>query len=92
MPIYEYYCENCDKRFEALRPMREASEPVPCPDCQRDAPRIMPTSFAAMSWRQGYPQRVPFHQRSLRQRPPKSGAAVAPNSKKGKKRTEKTGR
>ena len=25
MPLYEYYCENCDGVFEAIRQMREAS-------------------------------------------------------------------
>ncbi len=29
MPLYEYYCEPCDGIFEAIRPMREASLPVP---------------------------------------------------------------
>ncbi len=46
MPLYEYYCEHCNGIFEALRPMREASKPCPCPLCERDSQRIMPTSFA----------------------------------------------
>lgn len=59
MPLYEYYCESCDGIFEELRPMREATEPVPCPQCYKDAPRIMPTSFAAFTFRDGYPRRIP---------------------------------
>lgn len=59
MPLYEYYCSNCNGIFEALRPMRESSEPVPCPECYQDAPRIMPTSFAAFTFRDGYPRRIP---------------------------------
>lgn len=59
MPLYEYYCESCDGIFEALRPMREASDPVPCPVCDRDGRRIMPTSFAAFTFREGYPRRLP---------------------------------
>ncbi len=59
MPIYEYYCENCDGIFEERRPVSEASEPMPCPVCYKDAPRIMPTSFAAFTWRDGYPRRIP---------------------------------
>lgn len=39
--------------------MREASEPVPCPVCYKDANRIMPTSFAAFTYREGYPRRIP---------------------------------
>lgn len=59
MPLYEYYCENCNGIFEALRPMREASDPVPCPLCSKDGQRIMPTSFAAFTFRDGYPRRIP---------------------------------
>jgi len=59
MPLYEYYCEPCNGIFEELRPMREASEPVPCPECYKDAKRIMPTSFAAFTFRDGYPRRIP---------------------------------
>ncbi len=59
MPLYEYYCENCDGIFENLRSMREASEPSPCPVCDRDAQRIMPTSFTAFSFRDGIPRRIP---------------------------------
>jgi len=59
MPLYEYYCEPCHGIFEELRPMRESSEPVPCPECFEDANRIMPTSFAAFTFRGGYPRRIP---------------------------------
>jgi putative FmdB family regulatory protein len=59
MPLYEYYCEPCDGVFEVLRPMKEASESVPCPVCNRDSRRMMPTSFAAFTFRDGYPRRIP---------------------------------
>jgi putative FmdB family regulatory protein len=59
MPLYEYYCEHCNGVFEALRPMHEASKPCPCPLCERDSQRIMPTSFAAFTFRDGYPRRIP---------------------------------
>ena len=59
MPLYEYYCDPCDGIFETLRPMREASDPVPCPVCERDGERIMPTSFAAFTYRDGYPRKLP---------------------------------
>lgn len=58
MPLYEYYCEPCNGIFETIRPMREASEPVPCPVCSKDAPRIM-SSFSAFTFRDGYPRRIP---------------------------------
>ena len=59
MPIYEYYCDHCDGIFEALRPMREAADPVPCPECDRDGRRIMPSTFMAFTFREGYPRRLP---------------------------------
>lgn len=59
MPLYEYYCQPCNGIFEELRPMREATEAVPCPVCYKDANRIMPTSFAAFTYRDGYPRRIP---------------------------------
>ncbi len=59
MPLYEYFCEPCNGIFEELRPIREATEPVPCPVCYKDAGRIMPTSFSAFTFRDGYPRRIP---------------------------------
>ncbi|HEY5475815.1 MAG TPA: zinc ribbon domain-containing protein [Tepidiformaceae bacterium] len=59
MPLYEYFCQTCNGVFEELRPMRESSDPVPCPQCFKDAPRIMPTSFTAFTFREGYPRRIP---------------------------------
>jgi putative FmdB family regulatory protein len=58
MPVYEYYCEHCDGIFEALRPIREAALPVPCPVCHRDGQRVM-SSFMAFTYRDGYPRRIP---------------------------------
>jgi len=58
MPLYEYYCERCNGIIEAVRQMREASLPLPCPECNRDASRIM-SSFNAFTMRDGYPRRIP---------------------------------
>ena len=76
--------------FEALRLLRESDAASPCPECGRDAERIMPTSFSAMSWAKGYPQRVPFHQRPVRNVKPKK-SAVAPVKAKIKP-ADRTGR
>jgi putative FmdB family regulatory protein len=59
MPLYEYFCQHCDGVFEALRSIRESSEPSPCPVCDRESSRMMPTSFAAFTYRDGYPRRIP---------------------------------
>ncbi len=58
MPLYEYYCEHCNGIFETIRQMRDASDPSPCPECSREAPRMMST-FAAFTMRDGYPRRIP---------------------------------
>ncbi len=76
MPLYEYYCRACDDVFEALRP--ESDRPAVCPRCGREAERIMPTSFAARSFKAGYPQRVPYHQRPVYNRPPRFDRVIAP--------------
>ena len=34
MPIYEYYCEDCQKKFEALRSMSKADDPIECEYCE----------------------------------------------------------
>ena len=34
MPIYEYYCETCDREFETL--VFRSSDPVACPTCSTD--------------------------------------------------------
>ena len=39
MAVYEYICRVCDARFEARRPMAEASAPINCPDGHADTTR-----------------------------------------------------
>jgi putative FmdB family regulatory protein len=41
MPIYEYRCPSCSETFERMRPMSQATEPVPCPRCQTASPRTV---------------------------------------------------
>jgi putative FmdB family regulatory protein len=43
MPIYEYYCPNCNVEFEALRPASKADEPVPCKTCGQPGQRQLST-------------------------------------------------
>ena len=33
MPIYEYICDHCGAKFEALRPMSKADDPISCETC-----------------------------------------------------------
>lgn len=59
MPVYEYFCKHCDGVFESIRPVRQASDPAPCPVCAKKAQRMMPSSFAAFTMREGYPRAIP---------------------------------
>jgi putative FmdB family regulatory protein len=49
MPIYEYHCEHCAKRFEVLRPMSQSDAPIPCPRCATPNARRLVSVFAAVS-------------------------------------------
>jgi putative FmdB family regulatory protein len=46
MPIYEYRCMDCRKKFDLLRPMSQSSEPAECPTCKGQAKRIASTFMA----------------------------------------------
>jgi putative FmdB family regulatory protein len=59
MPLYEYFCRECDGTFELLRPAREASKAQPCPSCDEDAGRIISTQWSAFIFRDGYNRRLP---------------------------------
>ena len=39
MAVYEYLCRVCDARFEARRPMAEASDPINCPQGHAETTR-----------------------------------------------------
>lgn len=86
MPLYEYYCEVCDKVFDALRFVRQSEEPMACPSCGGDADRIMPTTFASMSRKEGWRQRVPYHHKPVRSgAPTKTIARVKPKDEAARK-------
>jgi putative FmdB family regulatory protein len=53
MPIYEYRCENCQTRFEALRPFSQSANPIACPKCAEPGARRLISSFAAVSRSEG---------------------------------------
>jgi putative FmdB family regulatory protein len=36
MPVYEYVCQECGNKFDALRTMQEADAPIPCDSCQSE--------------------------------------------------------
>lgn len=43
MPIYEYYCANCNIEYEAIRPVSQADQPVLCKVCDRPGERQLST-------------------------------------------------
>jgi putative FmdB family regulatory protein len=36
MPLYEYLCQGCGRRFEAMRRMSERANGPACPSCGRE--------------------------------------------------------
>jgi putative FmdB family regulatory protein len=47
MPIYQYYCEKCEKEFELKRLMAEIDKPALCPKCKKEGTRLV-TAFSSM--------------------------------------------
>lgn len=46
MPTYSYQCE-CGLQFEAVNKVAKHLEPVPCPACKGQAPRMMPQTVSS---------------------------------------------
>lgn len=52
MPIYEYICRDCGARFESMRTMREADQPISCKVClSPNTYRTVSVFFAASEGR-----------------------------------------
>ena len=49
MPVYEYYCDRCQHKYEAIRPVSRMDEAVPCPKCNEPGRR----QLSAFAFRQG---------------------------------------
>ena len=50
MPIYEYICHKCHRKFDALRSMKEADSPIECSHCQgHNTTRSISVFFAQSS-------------------------------------------
>jgi putative FmdB family regulatory protein len=49
MPIYEYCCQDCEQKFEKMRPMSQADAEAPCPQCGSGHTRRGLSLFAAFS-------------------------------------------
>jgi putative FmdB family regulatory protein len=53
MPIYEYFCADCKVKFEALRSMSQADDPISCPHCDGLNTSRSLSIFAAISKGEG---------------------------------------
>jgi len=48
MPLYEFYCPTCEKKFELLRSMSRSDEPATCPSGHEGAERVI-SVFSALT-------------------------------------------
>jgi len=47
MPLYEYQCKKCEKKFESIVSSIKADEPQECPECgAKESSRLL-SSFCA---------------------------------------------
>jgi len=47
MPIYEFICQDCGKKFDALRSMNQADQPISCTNCfSKKTKRILSKFYA----------------------------------------------
>jgi len=81
MPIYEYECEGCGKRFEEL--VAADAEPVPCPSCGSARTRRLLSGFAPPG-RQPRGARVRADESRRREREAARGERLAAAKKKRK--------
>ncbi|MBI4504840.1 MAG: zinc ribbon domain-containing protein [Chloroflexi bacterium] len=49
MPLYEYACRTCGKRFERLRTISEADVATACPQCGTEGARRLLSMFVSYS-------------------------------------------
>ena len=50
MPMYEYFCQNCDRMFDVSCSLTEHdSEPVKCPSCKEANVKQRLSSFVAVA-------------------------------------------
>jgi putative FmdB family regulatory protein len=46
MPLYEYHCQKCGKRFEMLRRMQDSDRDLECPECRSEDLERLLSAFA----------------------------------------------
>lgn len=48
MPLYEYFCDDCDELFEIIRSVADEDE-VTCPKCEAKARKMISGFFSVRS-------------------------------------------
>lgn len=68
MPVYEYYCENCQLEYELIRPVSKMDDPAPCANCHQNGQRQLSNfSFKSNTFsapKLGPTTRQPFRNRN----------------------------
>jgi putative FmdB family regulatory protein len=60
MPIYEYRCEACERRFEVLTSFSERDRAQACPTCESTKTRVLVSTFAAIGGDGGFESTLPM--------------------------------
>ncbi len=47
MPVYEYRCQDCQKKYEQLRRMADADRDLVCPQCASNRVELLFSCFSA---------------------------------------------
>jgi putative FmdB family regulatory protein len=56
MPLYEYQCESCRRRFEAYKRLSEENREERCPSCGGRAPKLGISLFSTVGEASSPPQ------------------------------------
>ena len=49
MPLYEYQCKKCERKFETLVSSSKTNDAVECPSCGSDETTKLLSSFCALA-------------------------------------------
>ncbi len=73
MPVYEYYCANCQLEYEIIRTVSKMDDPAPCANCNENGQRQLSNfSFKSKTFsapKLGPATRQPFRNRNQAQEP-----------------------
>jgi putative FmdB family regulatory protein len=60
MPIYEYRCEACERRFEVLTSFAERERAQLCPSCESSRTSVLVSSFTAIGGEAQFTSTLPM--------------------------------